>query len=71
VAGGDQVKSDSCFTADDPTYQPANGTNCEYRYRLFDKYLRATGRPIVHSIKGPCGRKLPGVPYNKCSPFVQ
>ena len=23
-----------------------------YRYRLFDSYLRATGRPMVHSVKG-------------------
>ena len=33
----------------------ADATNCLARYQLFDKYLRATGRAIVHSVKGPCG----------------
>ena len=53
----DFVKSDSCFTDSDPSIQPANGANCLERYKLFDSHLRATGRPMVHSVKGPCGRQ--------------
>lgn len=59
----DFVKSDSCFTQLTPTLQPANATNCEERYKLFAKKLQATGRDMVHSVKGPCGR-----PLADCSP---
>lgn len=53
----DYVKSDSCFTdANAPTFQPANGTQCSASYTTFEAALNATGRPMVHSVKGPCGR---------------
>ena len=55
-AGVDFVKSDSCFT--DPhnvKLQPANGAACFAKYQVFSHMLKATGRDIIHSIKGPCG----------------
>lgn len=60
----DFVKSDSCFTAADPSVQPADGVRCFADYKRMAAALNATGRPIVHSIKGPCGEN-PAVP---CSP---
>ena len=57
------MKSDSCFTANNTETQPADGPNCYYRYQLFAKALNATGRPMVHSVKGPCGRN-----HSVCSP---
>jgi hypothetical protein len=52
----DFVKTDSCFTNDNPSIQPADGPNCLKHYDIFAKALNATGRPMVHSVKGPCGR---------------
>jgi alpha-galactosidase len=64
----DFVKSDSCFTeAADPEVQPADGLSCYSKYKVFAAALEATGRPMVHSIKGPCGRK-PGTMGGVCSP---
>jgi alpha-galactosidase len=66
----DFVKSDSCFTeatAHPPGPQPADGAACFERYKIFDAALKATGRPMVHSIKGPCGR-APGTMNGTCSP---
>ena len=64
----DYVKSDSCFTsASNPTTQPADGASCYHRYQLFAAALKASGRQMVHSIKGPCGRK-PGTMNGVCSP---
>lgn len=62
----DYVKSDSCFTSPggSPGAQPADGPVCATRYALFDKALKATGRAMVHSIKGPCGRNA----SEPCSP---
>mmetsp|Transcript_17686 Transcript_17686/g.46163 ORF Transcript_17686/g.46163 Transcript_17686/m.46163 type:complete len:437 (+) Transcript_17686:44-1354(+) len=51
----DFVKSDSCFTATDPSQQPADGPRCYADYVKFAAALNATGRPMVHSVKGPCG----------------
>lgn len=59
----DFVKSDSCFTADDGS-QPADGDACAADYAVFANALNATGRPMVHSVKGPCGRN----PAKPCSP---
>eukprot|EP00035_Acanthoeca_spectabilis_P011041 m.194504 g.194504 ORF g.194504 m.194504 type:complete len:414 (+) comp15210_c0_seq2:1375-2616(+) len=53
--GVDFVKSDSCFTSVDPTVQPADGPRCFADYQKFAAALNATKRPMVHSIKGPCG----------------
>eukprot|EP01043_Picozoa_sp_COSAG02_P038586 COSAG02_NODE_2986_length_7614_cov_78.950632_4_plen_346_part_00 len=66
----DFVKSDSCFTSSTdspPGPQPADGASCYERYKLFDAALKASGRPMVHSIKGPCGR-TPGTMNGMCSP---
>jgi alpha-galactosidase len=64
----DFVKSDSCFTSvSDPKVQPADGASCYHRYQMFAAALKASGRQIVHSIKGPCGRK-PGTMNGVCSP---
>lgn len=66
----DFVKSDSCFTQSTdspPGPQPADGASCYKRYKLFDSALKSTGRPMVHSIKGPCGR-TPGTMNGTCSP---
>jgi alpha-galactosidase len=52
----DFVKTDSCFTNNDSSIQPADGPNCLKHYEIFAKALNATGRPMVHSVKGPCGR---------------
>ena len=55
-AGVDFVKSDSCFTsATHPKNHPADGASCYAKYEVFSEALKATGRPIIHSIKGPCG----------------
>eukprot|EP00729_Bicosta_minor_P023299 gene23299-12466_t len=40
----DYVKSDSCFTAVDPSFQPANGSRCAEEYKVFEAALNATGR---------------------------
>eukprot|EP00038_Savillea_parva_P006724 m.165464 g.165464 ORF g.165464 m.165464 type:complete len:427 (-) comp12565_c0_seq1:2250-3530(-) len=61
--GVDFVKSDSCFTSPSKTVQPADGPRCYEDYQKFAKALNATGRHMVHSVKGPCG-PAPGV----CSP---
>jgi alpha-galactosidase len=63
----DFVKSDSCFTSVDPGPQPADGAQCYDRYKTFDAALKATNWPMVHSIKGPCGR-APGTMNGTCSP---
>ena len=64
----DLVKSDSCYTSVDPLAgRPADGASCYARYKIFSEALKATGRPIVHSIKGPCGKK-PGTMNGTCSP---
>ena len=64
----DLVKSDSCYTSVDPhAGRPADGASCYARYKIFAEALKATGRPIVHSIKGPCGGK-PGTMNGTCSP---
>jgi len=56
-AGVDFVKSDSCFTsATDSKSQPADGASCFSKYKVFSAALKATGRMMIHSIKGPCGR---------------
>jgi alpha-galactosidase len=62
----DFVKSDSCFTSNDTSYQPADAPNCRYRYGLLAAALNATGRPMVHSVKGPCGH---AADLEKCSPL--
>lgn len=65
----DFVKSDSCFTSSEPTLQPANGTRCWQQYQKFAAALHATGRPMVHSIKGPCGHPDKAGRQAQCSPF--
>jgi alpha-galactosidase len=64
----DFVKSDSCFTSADPTSQPANGTLCYEDYQKFAAALNATGRSMVHSVKGPCGEHRAGIISDPCTP---
>lgn len=54
--GVDFVKSDSCFTDANASVQPADGQRCYALYEKFEAALNATGRAMVHSVKGPCGR---------------
>lgn len=36
----------------DPSFQPANGSRCAEEYKVFEAALNATGRAMLHSIKG-------------------
>ena len=63
----DFVKSDSCYTGSaDKT--PADGAKCWATYQKFAAALNASGRPMVHSIKGPCGKQAVAQPLSECSP---
>jgi len=63
--GVDFVKSDSCFTGANASSQPADGPRCLAAYERFAAALNHTGRPMVHSVKGPCGR---AAALQACSP---
>ena len=63
----DFVKSDSCYTGS-ADYAPADGAKCWATYQKFAAALNASGRSMVHSIKGPCGKQAVAQPTGVCSP---